>query len=73
MVEGQPNTRLEEGEVELFANPLVDAAARKGDVELIVLPQSQYSSTGYDVNEIVKLPVHQPVCGEGFAEGIIER
>ncbi len=55
MVEGQPNTRLEEGEVELFANPLVDAAARKGDVELIVLPQSQYSSTGYDVNEIAAL------------------
>ena len=26
----------------------------------------------YDVNEIVKLPIHQSVCGEGFAEGIIE-
>ena len=52
MVAGQPNTRLEEGEVELFANPLA-GDAKVGDVELVVLPE--YSSSGYDVNTIANL------------------
>jgi len=47
------NTRLEEGEVERFANPFVDDPV--GDIELVVLPQSQYSSTGYDVSTIAGL------------------
>ena len=43
------NTRLEEGEVENFANPLA-GSAKKGNVELIVLPE--YSSTGYDLSNV---------------------
>ena len=43
------NTRLEEGEVENFANPL-PGSAKIGNVELIVLPE--YSSTGYDLSNV---------------------
>lgn len=46
--------RLTDEEVERFANPLADD--KVGDVELIVLPQSQYSSTGYDVETLLNLP-----------------
>lgn len=42
------NTRLEEGEVERFANPL--ATNKVGNVELIVLPE--YSSSGYDLSNV---------------------
>ena len=50
---GKP-ARLTDTEVERFANPLSDNMV--GDIELIVLPQSQYSSTGYDVDELLNLP-----------------
>lgn len=50
---GKP-ARLTDDEVTRFANPLADNMV--GDVELIVLPQSQYSSTGYDVDELLNLP-----------------
>lgn len=46
-------SKLTDDEVKNFANPL--ATNKVGDIELVVLPQSQYSSTGYDPDEIASL------------------
>ena len=59
------NKRLEDGEVELFANPLVDNPV--GDVELIVLPEYQ---TSYNLDAIAQLDALDPL---GSDEGDAKR